>query len=489
MLNTSKTTKGNKTLDKGVIPFYTKEAFPSDSTTKEDDDVVAIKEKMVSIKLKIDETEGETRTNTYSRLVKSIKNFHVDELEQFMEVFSVLQEEILPELNFPDDSTRIRTFHKYMSVVCEEQAARQWKKIKMDAKKDIISSYTTNCDETKSYFIKVENRDEIIKGRNFTTWLEERKAATAEELTYMDATSGTELYKWLVESFHYRVIDYMNKLIFGEDVHKVLDDQIEYLTTKIIKPFAIGVKVSFERLELLEQYLKFFPPTTKKGVFPTLEAHKEHENFTIAENKQRKIKFNVLPEEAYQQKFITDCEKDYSQMTEEEFLNAAIRFEKSDKVMREKKLKLQKSSDKRKKDSTASMPRTDQNRSNNGAKKRRTDPKDKNAKGVALYCALCKEDGAPQWVYQNHNTKNCNKKEQHEKKLSGGSSNRSSFQREMKKELRVMKKKYKKLKASTRELRVSHKKTKGSAKKYKNYSSSDESGEISDESDDDMSEY
>jgi hypothetical protein len=130
MLNTSKTTKGNKTLDKGVIPFYTKEAFPSDSTTKEDDDVVAIKEKMVSIKLKIDETEGETRTNTYSRLVKSIKNFHVDELEQFMEVFSVLQEEILPELNFPDDSAEIRTFHKYMSVVCEEQAARQWKKSK-----------------------------------------------------------------------------------------------------------------------------------------------------------------------------------------------------------------------------------------------------------------------------------------------------------------------------------------------------------------------
>ena len=64
MLNTSKTTKGNKTLDKGVIPFYTKEAFPSDSNKEEDDDVVATKEKMVSIKLKIDETKGETKMNT-----------------------------------------------------------------------------------------------------------------------------------------------------------------------------------------------------------------------------------------------------------------------------------------------------------------------------------------------------------------------------------------------------------------------------------------
>ena len=138
-----------------------------------------------------------------------------------------------------------------MNAVCEGSAARQWRLIKMNAKKDIMKPYTTS-DETKSYFIEVENRDEIIVGRNFKTWLEDRKAATEEELTYMEATSGEELYKWLVESFHYHVIDYMNKLIFSEEVHKVLDHQIEYLTNRIIKPFGIGVKVSFERIELLQ---------------------------------------------------------------------------------------------------------------------------------------------------------------------------------------------------------------------------------------------
>jgi hypothetical protein len=260
-----------------------------------------------------------------------------------MELLSLLKEEILPQLAFNNDLAKIRTFHQYMNAVCEGSAARQWRLIKMNAKKDIISSYTT-CNETKSYFIEVENRDEIIVGRNFKTWLEDRKAATEEELTYMEATSGEELYTWLVESFHYHVIDYMNKLIFSEEVHKVLDHQIEYLTNRIIKPFGIGVKVSFERIELLQSlqsYLKFFPPTTKKDEFPTLEAHKEHEGFIIVENKQQKIYFNVLPEEAYQQNFITHCEKDYTLMTDEEFLNGAIHFEKSDKVMREKKLKLQ----------------------------------------------------------------------------------------------------------------------------------------------------
>ena len=65
----TKYTKGNKTQDKGVIPFYTKEAFPStDKKTKtkdDDDDSVKVQEEnLVSLKLKIDETQEETKMNT-----------------------------------------------------------------------------------------------------------------------------------------------------------------------------------------------------------------------------------------------------------------------------------------------------------------------------------------------------------------------------------------------------------------------------------------
>ena len=87
----------------------------------------------------------------------------------------------------------------------------------MNAKEDILKPYTT-CNKEKSYFVEIENRDDIIVGNKFKTWLEERKAAEADELTYMKATSGEELWKWLVETYHYCVIDHMNKLIFGEDV-------------------------------------------------------------------------------------------------------------------------------------------------------------------------------------------------------------------------------------------------------------------------------
>ena len=266
---------------------------------------------MVSLlKLKIDETKGETKRNVNERQIKSITNFHNDNKEHPMQLLSLLMEEILPQLNFTNDFDKINTFQQYMNTVCVGQAARQWRQIKMNAKRDILKAYI-DCGDTKSYSVEDERREDIIIGSKFKEWLDERKAATAGELAYMEATSGQQLWKWLVESYHYRVIDHMNKLIFGEDVHKVLDQQIEYLKNKIIQPFGVGVKASFERIETLISYMKLFPPATKKDEFPTLKAHKEHENFIIAERTQRQIYLNVLPEEAYQIKFTTDCEKDY----------------------------------------------------------------------------------------------------------------------------------------------------------------------------------
>ena len=145
---------------------------------------------------------------------------------------------------------------------------------------------------------------------------------------------------------------------------------IRYLENKIIKPFGVGVKASFEIIETLLSCLKLFPPpATKKNEFPTLEAHKEHMNFTIAKRTQREIYLNLLPEEAYQLKFTTDCEKDYTLMTKDEFLNAALCSEKADKVMREKKEKLHKSKDKRKSDSTLNLSRSYKSRNQSGANK------------------------------------------------------------------------------------------------------------------------
>jgi len=108
MLN-SKNTKGNKTQDEGIIPFYTKEAFPGTVKEAEDDDVA--KGKMVSLKLKIDESKPDTKQNTYSRYIKTINNFHMENKEEPMELLSFLREEVLPNLHFKNDYDKINIRH------------------------------------------------------------------------------------------------------------------------------------------------------------------------------------------------------------------------------------------------------------------------------------------------------------------------------------------------------------------------------------------
>ena len=199
-------------------------------------------------------------------------------------------------------------------------------------------------------------------------------------------------------------------------------------------------------------------------------------NFTIAERTQREIYLKLLPEEAYQLKFTTDCDKDYTLMTKDEFFNAALCSEKADKVMCKKKEKLHKSNDNRKSDSTSNLSGSNKRRNQSGAKKRtQFETKEKNGKGVALFCAFCHADGAPKWVYTNHTETDCTKKEQHKRKVSGSSSSKHSYQQKAKKEMRAMKKKYLKLKQATKELRMSQKNPKKKSKKVSDYSSDDES--------------
>ena len=62
----------------------------------------------------------------------------------------------------------------------------------MNAKRDLLRPYI-DCGDAKSYFVEDERCKDIIIGSKFKEWLNERKAATARELPFMEATSGQEL--------------------------------------------------------------------------------------------------------------------------------------------------------------------------------------------------------------------------------------------------------------------------------------------------------
>ena len=72
-----------------------------------------------------------------------------------------------------------------------------------------------------------------------------------------------------------------------------------------------------------------------------------------------------------------------------------------------------------------------------------------------MFCAFCHENGAPKWVYTNHDEEHCRKsKAEDEKHLSGGSRSKHSYQQNAKREMKAMKKKYIKLKKATKELHM-----------------------------------
>ena len=93
-----------------------------------------------------------------------------------------------------------------------------------------------------------------------------------------------------------------------------------------------------------------------------------------------------------------------------------------------------------------------------------------------MFCAFCHENGAPKWVYTNHDEEHCRKsKAEDEKHLSGGSRSKHSYQQNAKREMKAMKKKYIKLKKATKELRMIQSLKNQKKKSKKSDYSSDES--------------
>ena len=118
--------------------------------------------------------------------------------------------------------------------------------------------------------------------------------------------------------------------------------------------------------------------------------------------------------------------------------------------------KLKASALKRKDDGGEGLDRS--SKSKNQSNKRSKRDHGKNNKGKALFCALCKNAGAPEWLCKNHNTDDCNKADEYKRKLSGGAASQYNAKRDYKKELRKAEQMLKKFKKETRELKTMMKK-------------------------------
>ena len=151
----------------------------------------------------------------------------------------------------------------------------------------------------------------------------------------------------------------------------------------------------------------------------TPEQWKEHmENNWIPYGEKREMKYNLLPE-GFQERF-DEVEVDWTEMPHAKFLSEAHKCEEADKKARLRKEKDDKSTaNKRKRDdSQAGLARNQKNK--NDKWKARQENSGRTAAGQARFCELCKGSGAPDFVCRSHNTKDCRKKGQYKRLLSGG---------------------------------------------------------------------
>ena len=417
----NKKTKGNRfEKAKYHIPFYTTAFFNPDGELEEGE-VKNPKVKTVKIPVKIATHGDESRSNVTSFEMKSISHFD-NNVENVLETLSQLQERVIkPKAidNLPEE-TKVRM--QLLQLLCSSGPASQT----LQEAAKIGRTYV--YDE----YIK-DNEDDEVEEEVITNDESAFFEYISREFEDLDEEfSSSERYTaHLFLEFERAFWNHLNAVIFGADAYRAFKQQRDYMLNKIIKPFGVPVEAAFRRVEIIVNLMMYFPPPSSRGQAATSAQWNEFmEHKRMSKELIKEMKYNLLPE-SYHDRF-DELEMDWTEMSSQKFLAEAQKCEAADAKERQKlekakeKLKRKKAEDA---DNTANLDRSQKQRNQNG--KRLKTSKTATPAGVARLCELCKLSGAPEFVWKSHNTKDCKKKADYAKAMSGGVGSRKQATREI----------------------------------------------------------
>ena len=160
------------------------------------------------------------------------------------------------------------------------------------------------------------------------------------------------------------------------------------------------------------------------------------------------MKYNLLPD-AYQEKFDA-LEEDWSEMTHAKFNSEAYKCEVADRREQLAQEREKPQIKRKREEQLSNIPRKD--RKTNERTKARREAAPTTNKGRARLCELCKAAGAPEYIYTNHWTSECLKKDKYAKLMSGGAGSRqrankelSTSEKKLRREFKLMSKRVKQL--------------------------------------------
>jgi hypothetical protein len=349
--------------------------------------------------------------------------------EQILEVMSKIDDKVLPSKNSKTVKDEVKQRLTYLTSLCQSQAATATlEDAQQSARHNMVNflyseTEQVNADEA----VKEKLEHAVNKTECLYSLLEENKKRFNDpEFAEVDATSNTKFEKYLFQAFEFHVWNHLNKIIFGQRHYEAYEDQQEYMTRQIIKPFGVSVDLAFRRIDILCLLLERFPPPGNRDGSPSVSEWNDHQILKKIEAKdKRRMKFNLLPNPF--QTHIQGLEQDWRTMSDAKFLAVSQEFEQTDQENM-KKAEAKRESLKRKNSAAAAADNGDgDRRTKDNRQKRKRDRENKRGdpSGTARFCQLCADAGAPEWVCKTHNAGQCKKKGQYNRQ--NGLSNKAGL--------------------------------------------------------------
>ena len=427
------------------IPFYTTAFFNPDGEMEEGE-VKNPKVKTVKIPVKIATSGDESRSNVTSFEMKSISHFD-NNVENVLETLSQLQERVIKPKAIDNKPEEVKVWMQLMQLICSSGPASQTlQEAAKIGRTHVYEEYIKNNDDDE-----VEEEVMTSDESAFFEYISREFEELDEEFT-----NSEQYTEHLFLEFERAFWNHLNLVIFGADAYRAFKQQRDYMLNKIIKPFGVPVEAAFRRVEIVVNLMMHFPPPSSRGTNATSDQWDAFmEIKKISKDIIKEMKYNLLPE-SYHDRF-DELEVDWTEMSSQKFLAEAQKCEAADAKERQKlekakeKLKRKKTDDA---DSTSNLDRAQKQRNKNGKRIKTTSST--NSAGVARLCEFCKLAGAPDFVWKSHNTKDCKKKGDYAKAMSGGAGARKQASREirskeqqLKRELKLLRE-IKKLEGSKR---------------------------------------
>ena len=445
--NTGKKIKGNKDDAKHFVDFFNPDFFG----IVDDDETTAKKDKTVSLTVPIDDAvSGRNKTNLTEHKIPEITDF--TDVERVIKSIQRIRNSVLPSKTGKSYSEFVKNEIRFIKLICCTGTVHStFERIAEEARAIVFNKYL------KDIMIVVgdeQEREITVKSHStFCERIEQCRMSNGYLDFHFPEDTGLgnldrpkqqlKMQEKMYRNYHQEFWTGLHQEMFGANRYRAFQLELEYLKHHIVKPYDVSARKAVQRIDVLLTYLPFFPPRTLRDKRPTENEWKRFNAMSVATPEaKRDIQYAMLPINFRDS--IDTWETDYETMNETIFLQRLEQVEKKDsrerKEREDNKEKLKRKSDAN--NHGKEHPNNNRkDKSDRDTKRNRRDGQKSTNAGKQRFCNMCKIAGAPSFVYETHNDKECKKKDQYEKLLSGGAGKRYEAKKEYKSfESKMMKK-------------------------------------------------